>query len=92
MTEGRGSASVETMLLTAEEAAIVLGIGRTKVFEMLAARELPAIRIGRCVRISRRELERWIDGQLEDAGFRRARSGEKQPQDAGASRPHRGDG
>lgn len=64
MTEGRGSASVETLLLTTEEAAIVLGIGRTKVFEMLAAGELPAIRIGRCVRIPRHQLIGWIDEKV----------------------------
>jgi excisionase family DNA binding protein len=60
---------VESMLVTAEEAAMLLGIGRTKVFEMLAAGELPAIRIGRCVRISRAQLEMWIDEQLEAAGL-----------------------
>jgi excisionase family DNA binding protein len=57
------------MLLRAEEAATLLGIGRTKVFEMLAAGDLPAIRIGRCVRISRDQLDRWIYEQLERSGF-----------------------
>ena len=49
-----------TILLRAEEVALLLGIGRTKVFEMLAAGELPAVRIGRCVRISRTALEVWV--------------------------------
>jgi excisionase family DNA binding protein len=60
---------VEPMLLRAEEAALLLGIGRTKVCEMLATGDLPAIRIGRCVRISRDQLEGWIDEQLERNGF-----------------------
>jgi excisionase family DNA binding protein len=63
MSEGRQGATVEALLLRADEAAVVLGIGRTKVFEMLASGELPAIRIGRCVRIPKDRLERWIDEQ-----------------------------
>jgi excisionase family DNA binding protein len=51
MSEGRQGVVVEPLLLRADEAAIVLGIGRTKVFEMLACGELPAIKIGRCVRV-----------------------------------------
>jgi excisionase family DNA binding protein len=63
MSEGRQGAVVEPLLLRADEAAIVLGIGRTKVFEMLACGELPAIKIGRCVRVPKDRLERWIDEQ-----------------------------
>jgi excisionase family DNA binding protein len=63
MSEGRQGALVEPLLLRADEAAIVLGIGRTKVFEMLASGDLPAIRIGRCVRVPKDRLERWIDEQ-----------------------------
>lgn len=48
------------MLLRAEEAARMLGLGRSKVFQMLAAGELPVVRIGRCVRIPRDELREWI--------------------------------
>jgi len=60
MSEGRPGAVVEPLLLRASEAAVVLGIGRTKVFEMLASGELPAIRIGRCLRVPKDRLERWI--------------------------------
>ncbi|HEX6351081.1 MAG TPA: helix-turn-helix domain-containing protein [Candidatus Dormibacteraeota bacterium] len=48
------------MLLRAEEAARMLGLGRSKVFQMLAAGELPVVRIGRSVRIPREELREWI--------------------------------
>jgi hypothetical protein len=34
-------------------------------FEMLARGELPVFRIGRVVRIPRRELERWVDEAVE---------------------------
>ena len=53
----------EPLLLRADEAAALLAIGRTKVFEMMAAGELPVIRIGRCVRIPKDQLERWIGDQ-----------------------------
>jgi excisionase family DNA binding protein len=47
-------------LLRPTEVATVLGLGRSKVFQMLAAGELPTIRIGRCVRIPRSGLEAWL--------------------------------
>lgn len=59
------------LLLSTTEVGALLGIGRTKIFEMLASGELSAVRIGRCVRISRDQLETWIDGKLEEAGLTR---------------------
>ncbi len=51
----------EPLLLRAEEAARLLSLGRSKVFEMMAAGELPGVvRFGRAVRISRSALETWI--------------------------------
>ena len=47
-------------LLRPSEVAAVLGLGRSKIFQMLAAGELPTIRIGRCVRIPRAQLESWL--------------------------------
>lgn len=48
------------LLLRAEEAAELLGVGRSKVWELIWAQELPAIRIGRLVRVPRVELDLWI--------------------------------
>jgi len=50
----------EPVLLRAQEVAKILGIGRTKVFEMLATGELPVLRIGRSVRVPRGELHEWV--------------------------------
>lgn len=55
----------EPLLLRPTEAAHQLGIGRSKLFEMLARDELPVIRLGRCVRIPRRGLEIWVNDNLE---------------------------
>jgi len=49
------------LLLRAEEAARLLGLGRSKVFQMMATGELPGVvRIGRAVRVSREALEAWV--------------------------------
>ena len=45
----------------------LLGQGRSKVFFMLAAGELPVIPIGRSVRVPRAALERWVAECTHDA-------------------------
>jgi len=49
------------LLLRAEEAAKLLSLGRSTVFQLLATGELPAVRVGRAVRVRRSDLERWIE-------------------------------
>ena len=48
------------LLLTPEEAATVLRLGRTTVYALMKAGELQAVHIGRSCRISRAELERYV--------------------------------
>lgn len=50
----------ESWLLDSREVARLLGISRTKTFQMMAGAELPVIRIGRCIRVPRTDLEMWI--------------------------------
>lgn len=50
----------ERLLLTVEEAAERLGIGKTLTWELVWDGVLPSIRLGRCVRIPLRALEEWI--------------------------------
>jgi excisionase family DNA binding protein len=64
---GTGAASgsppvdhAEPWLLDSREVARLLGISRTKTFQMMAGAELPVIRVGRCVRVPRTDLEIWI--------------------------------
>jgi len=52
--------------LTVKEVARRLAVGRTTVYDLIAKRELTAIRIGRARRIPESALERWIAQQLED--------------------------
>ena len=70
-------------MLRVEEAATVLRIGRSAAYEAVAvfqatggAEGIPAIRIGRSVRVPKRALLRWIEAQLGAAacrGFQRCR-------------------
>jgi len=48
------------LLVDSREVARLLGISRTKAFEMMARAELPVVRIGRCVRVPRDGLALWI--------------------------------
>jgi excisionase family DNA binding protein len=50
------------LLLTTVEAARVLHVGRTTVYELINAGSLRPVHIGRSCRISRAELERYVDG------------------------------
>jgi len=51
---------LEPLLLKAGDVAKLPGLGRSKVFAMLAVGELRVIRIGRSVRVPRAALEDWI--------------------------------
>ena len=50
----------ERLLLTVEEAARRLGIGKTLAWELVWDGVLPSVRLGRCVRVPLRALEEWI--------------------------------
>ncbi|BBL79468.1 excisionase [Rubrobacter xylanophilus] len=49
--------------LKVPEVAEVLRIARSRAYELVASGEIPAVRIGRSVRVSRKELDRWVEGQ-----------------------------
>ncbi len=49
--------------LKVPEVAQVLRIARSRVYELIGSGEIPSIRIGRSVRVSRKELDRWLEEQ-----------------------------
>ena len=53
----------QRLLLRIPEAAETLGIGRTKIYELIATGELPTIRVGRAVRISVSTLQKWVEAR-----------------------------
>ena len=52
--------TADPLLLTPEEAATVLRLGRTTVYALMKAGELRPVHIGRSCRISHAELERFV--------------------------------
>jgi excisionase family DNA binding protein len=57
---------VDRLLLRPIEAAEQLGIGRSKIYELLASGEIPSIRVGASVRVPVDALRAWIARQLEE--------------------------
>ena len=60
-------------MLRVDEAAEVLRISRNSAYDQVAEYErtggvsgLPAIRVGRCLRVPKQSLRRWIESQLGD--------------------------
>ncbi len=54
--------AVEKLLLKPEEAAEILSIGRSKVYELMGTGELASVRIGRCRRIPAEALSDFVAG------------------------------
>ncbi len=61
---------MEKLLLKVPEAAELVGLGRSKLYELMKAGEIPAIRIGRGVRIPANGLREWVARQTEAAADR----------------------
>lgn len=49
--------------LKVPEVAKVLRIARSRAYELVAEGQIPAVRIGRSVRVPRHELDRWLADQ-----------------------------
>jgi excisionase family DNA binding protein len=50
----------DALLVTPEEAAELLSIGRTKLYELMADGTLPSVRIGKSRRVPRRALDELV--------------------------------
>jgi excisionase family DNA binding protein len=55
------------LLLKADEVAAELGMGRSKIYELMASGAIPVVRIGRAVRVPRAALEAWIARQTRQS-------------------------
>jgi excisionase family DNA binding protein len=51
--------------LKVPEVTEVLRIARSRAYELVAEGEIPSIRIGSSVRVSRNELDRWLEEQRQ---------------------------
>ena len=63
-TTSAGELGDAPWLLDSRDVSRLLGIGRSKAFQMMLRAELPVIRVGRCVRVPRSALVVWISKQL----------------------------
>jgi excisionase family DNA binding protein len=51
----------QPILLSIPDVAASLGLGRSKVYELIAKEGLPVIRFGRSVRVSAASLQKWVE-------------------------------
>lgn len=57
--------TMDKLLLTPVEAASALGIGRSKLYELLQSGQLPSVRIGACRRVPADALTAFLDSLRE---------------------------
>jgi len=57
-----GRLNVDRLLLRPEEAAEVLGLGRTTIYELMGTGAIESVRIGGCRRVPMAALEAFVEG------------------------------
>jgi excisionase family DNA binding protein len=61
MMEDLTRTTTPPLLLSIPDVAATLGLGRTKVYELIAKEGLPVVRFGRSVRVSATSLQKWVE-------------------------------
>lgn len=59
--------AMEKLLLSPEEAAEMLGVGRSRVYDLMRKRELLSVRIGKSRRVPVAALQEYVKGLTESA-------------------------
>ena len=54
-----------SLLLRPAEAAVAIGVSRSRLYQLLASGELPSVRLGRTVRVPVAALQAWIAEHLK---------------------------
>ena len=57
---------MERLLLKPTEAAEVIGLGRSKTYELISKGLIPSVRIGKSVRVPVAALRNWVEQQLRE--------------------------
>jgi excisionase family DNA binding protein len=55
-------------LMSTEELAKFLGLGRTRTYELLSTGIIPSVRIGRLRKVRRTDVDKYIESCLEPVG------------------------
>jgi len=58
---------MDRLLLRPDEAATAIGVSRAKAYQLIAAGQIPSVRIGCSVRVPVDALKEWINRQLAEA-------------------------
>ena len=58
----------EQEFISLNELQEILSIGRTKAYDLVTSGDLPAVRIGRIIRISKQDLTNWLGQQKYQNG------------------------
>jgi excisionase family DNA binding protein len=56
---------MEKLLLSPEEAAEVLGVGRSRVYDLMRTRQLPSVRIGKSRRVTVAAVHAYVERLAE---------------------------
>ena len=51
----------QPLLITVPQVAACLGLGRTKVYELMAKEGLPFVKLGTATRVSIASLQKWVE-------------------------------
>lgn len=60
--------SLTEPLLNADEAAQLLHVPRSTLYELVRSRRLPHVRVGRGLRFTRHDLARWVEANTYPPG------------------------
>ena len=56
---------MEKLVYNATEMAEILGISRSYAYQLIKQKKVPVIEIGNKMMVPKKQLQRWIDGELE---------------------------
>ncbi len=56
----------DRLMLRPVEAADAIGVSRSKVYELIAAGQIPSVKLAGCVRVPVDALKHWIERQLAE--------------------------
>jgi len=59
---------MDRLLLRPAEAAELLGVGRSKIYALLASGEVPSVRVGHSVRVPLQALRQWVARRSKGSG------------------------
>jgi excisionase family DNA binding protein len=56
--------TVEPLLLTIPQVATMLGLGRSKVYDLIREEGLPTAKFGTAIRVPAEELKQWVKQRI----------------------------